>query len=137
MQFPDYRPRRMRRTENRRRMVRETRLDVSCFVYPLFVVPGENVTEEIPSMPGQYRYSVDTLMEEVSSIVDLGIRAVILFGLPNKKDPLGSEAFAKDGYLWVGVNDRKRCFTLKGGNVGIMGGIPAGNNSLCQCSGCH
>ena len=96
MNFPDYRPRRMRRTENLRRMVRETRLSPDDFIYPLFVVPGSGVEKPISSLPGQFNYSVDKAVEAASQAADLGIPSVILFGIPERKDSVGSEAW-KDG----------------------------------------
>jgi len=107
MGFPDYRPRRMRRNENLRRMVRETFLSVDDLVYPLFVVPGSSVREEISSMPGQYRFSVDRLAQEARIIKELGIPAVLLFGVPQHKDPLGSEAYAADGIVQRAVREIK------------------------------
>ena len=94
MQFPDYRPRRMRRNDRLRGMVRETRLDRSNFIYPLFIVPGSNVTREIGSMPGQFHYSVDKAVEAGRAAYDLGVSGVILFGVPDKKDAVGSEAWS-------------------------------------------
>ncbi len=97
MYFPDYRPRRLRRTENLRRMIRETRLSVDQLIYPLFVVPGAGVKNPVPSMPGVFQFSVDKLIEEVRSVVELDIPGVLLFGLPEKKDERGSEAHAENG----------------------------------------
>lgn len=88
--FPITRPRRVRRTEAMRGLVRETRLHPSQFVMPYFVTQGEGVQEPIGSMPGQYRWSVDRLVEEVRTLPDLGIGAILLFGIPATKDPLGS-----------------------------------------------
>ena len=85
MYFPDYRPRRFRRTENLRRLVRETRLSVDQLIYPLFVVPGSGVKNPVQSMPGVFQFSVDRLIEEVRSVVELDIPGVLLFGLPEKK----------------------------------------------------
>ncbi|HET6613495.1 MAG TPA: porphobilinogen synthase [Kofleriaceae bacterium] len=99
MQFPDYRARRTRRTEGLRRMVRETRLDVSNFIYPLFVVSGQGKKEAIASMPGQYRYSVDGAVEAAKQAYDLGIPAVILFGIPDSKDAVGAEAWNEAGVV--------------------------------------
>lgn len=107
MGFPDYRPRRMRRNENLRRMVRETSLAVDDLVYPLFVVHGRSVREEISSMPGQYRFSVDRLGQEARVIRQHGIPAVVLFGVPERKDPLGSEAYAEDGIVQRAVREIK------------------------------
>ncbi|MBR1761228.1 MAG: porphobilinogen synthase [Schwartzia sp.] len=87
------RPRRLRRTENIRAMVRETCLSVKDFVYPIFVVPGENVREEIPSMPGCYHLSVDRAVETAKEIAALGIPSVEVFGLPEYKDEIGSSAW--------------------------------------------
>jgi len=89
--------RRLRRTEAIRSLVRETRLSPESFVYPLFVVPGEGVREEIVSMPGQYHLSVDQLDLEAQELRSLGIPAVMLFGLPSAKDEEGTEAYAPDG----------------------------------------
>ena len=99
MNFPDYRPRRMRRTENLRRMVRETRLSPDDFIYPLFVVPGSGVEKPISSLPGQFNYSVDKAVEAASQAADLGIPSVILFGIPERKDSVGSEAWKDSGVV--------------------------------------
>ena len=90
-QFPQARPRRLRRTANLRRMVRETRLSVDGLIYPVFVVPGADVKEEIASMPGVFHQSVDRLVEDAREVADLGIPAMLLFGLPRTKDWEGSE----------------------------------------------
>ncbi|MEW5733636.1 MAG: porphobilinogen synthase [Thermodesulfobacteriota bacterium] len=97
MLFPDYRPRRVRASENLRRMVRENRLSVDNLIYPMFAVPGKNVKKEIPAMPGQYQLSSENLAAQAAEAAGLGIPAVILFGLPVKKDPLATSAYAKDG----------------------------------------
>lgn len=101
--FPTYRPRRLRFSENLRRMVRETTLAPRDFIYPLFVVHGEGVKREIPSMPGNYHWSVDLVAEEAEKIAALDIPAVILFGLPADKDPVGKENFAADGIVQQAV----------------------------------
>ena len=108
MQFPDYRPRRMRRTEGLRRLVRETRVPVDSFVYPLFVVPGRGVAREIPSMPGQYNRSIDKTVEAAREVHDLGIPGVILFGVPEKKDPVGAEAWDEKGIVQRAIRDIRR-----------------------------
>jgi porphobilinogen synthase len=105
--FPIYRPRRLRRGENVRRMVRETTLSPADFVYPLFAVHGSQVRREIPSMPGNYHGSVDLLAQEAESIARLGIPAVILFGLPAEKDPVGRENFAAQGIVQQAVRTIK------------------------------
>ena len=99
MQFPKYRPRRLRSNTLIRRLVREEHLSVNDLIMPLFVRPGSGLKLEIPSMPGNYQFSVDTLVEEVRELADLGIPGVILFGIPQKKDELGSEAYADDGII--------------------------------------
>jgi len=99
MQFPEYRARRVRASESLRRMVRETRLSVDNLVYPMFIQEGKAITAEISSMPGQFRYSVDRLKDPVKELVELGIPAVILFGIPDKKDPLAREAVRADGVV--------------------------------------
>jgi porphobilinogen synthase len=92
MAFPDTRPRRLRRTPALRRLVRETTLSPDNFIFPLFVCPGTGVRREISSLPGQFHFSVDALAREAEEIAKLGIPGVILFGLPSKKDEVGSEA---------------------------------------------
>jgi porphobilinogen synthase len=99
MLFPTYRPRRLRKNEGIRTLTRETRLSVEELVYPLFVVPGEKVKEEIPSMPGIFRYSVDEAVNEVKEIKDLGIQAILIFGIPERKDEYGSEAYDENGIV--------------------------------------
>lgn len=92
MSYPIERPRRLRRTATIRRMVRETKVTSDDFILPLFVCPGEKIKNEISSMPGNYHFSVDMVIDECRRADALGIPAVILFGLPDKKDPVGSEA---------------------------------------------
>jgi len=99
MLFPDYRPRRMRQSEAFRKMVRETALSVNDFILPLFAVDGKGVKDPIDAMPGQYHLSVDNLVKVARQAFDLGVPAIILFGIPPKKDPLGTQAYAKDGIV--------------------------------------
>jgi porphobilinogen synthase len=108
MQFPEYRARRSRRTEAIRRMVRETRLTTDAFIYPMFVVPGSGVKKEISSMPGQYHLSVDKAVDSAREAWDLGIPSVILFGIPEKKDAVGSEAWDDKGVVQRVVRELKR-----------------------------
>jgi len=103
MFFPAYRPRRMRRNENLRRLIRETKLSVDDLVHPLFVVPGKGVKKPIHSMPGNFQMSVDHLLKEVKQSKDLGIPAVLLFGIPDEKDELASGAVRKDGIIQQAV----------------------------------
>ncbi len=105
MVFPEYRPRRMRRTETFRAMIRETRLAPEQMIYPLFVLPGKGVREPVPSMPGVFRLSVDQLAAEARDCLALGVRSVLLFGLPDKKDGLGSGADPKNGLVPQAIRD--------------------------------
>ena len=93
------RPRRLRNGETLRRMVRETRMDSSSLIYPIFVKEGENILEEIPTMPGQYRYSVDTMGKKLEQLLNAGISSVMFFGIPAYKDEAGSGAYAEDGII--------------------------------------
>ena len=97
--FPDLRLRRTRELEPLRSLTRETRLDVSNFIYPLFITHGQGIRQPIEPMPGCYHLSLDMLAEEVAEIVGLGIPAVLLFGLPEEKDPVGSGAYDPEGII--------------------------------------
>ncbi|GIO43584.1 MULTISPECIES: porphobilinogen synthase [Paenibacillus] len=99
MSFPIVRHRRLRQSAGIRGMVRETVLDVNDFVQPIFVAHGSGIKREINSMPGVYHFSLDTLEEEVKDIVDLGIPAVLLFGIPESKDSVGSSAYDENGIV--------------------------------------
>jgi porphobilinogen synthase len=103
MQFPEYRARRLRKNENFRRLIRETRLSIDDLVYPLFVVGGKNFKKPIPSMPGNFQMSVDNIVKEVKKARELGIPAVLLFGIPAHKDDMATGAFAKDGIVQQAV----------------------------------
>ncbi len=103
MNFPDYRPRRMRKNENLRRLIRETRLSADNLIYPLFVVPGKGVKKPIASMPGVFQMSADVLVPEVRAAKEAGIPAVLLFGVPERKDEVASGAFARDGVVQQAV----------------------------------
>jgi len=98
------RPRRLRRTPAIRDMVRETTLSVKDFIAPLFVKPGQNVRDPIPSMPGQVQFSIDTIVEEAQELWSLGIPSLILFGLPDSKDAIGSRSWADDGVVQQAVS---------------------------------
>ncbi len=111
MHFPTRRPRRLRRSETIRRVMRETTLQVDDLIMPLFVVHGTGIRQEIAPMPGNYRLSVDQLTKEVKEIAALGIPAVILFGIPEHKDAYGSEAYAKDGIIQQAVRAIKDSVT--------------------------
>ncbi len=103
MQFPDCRLRRLRKNENFRRLTRETIISVDNFVYPLFVVSGKGVKKPIASMPGHFQLSVDNLVEEARAVQALKIPALLLFGIPDKKDEKASGAYAKDGIIQQAV----------------------------------
>jgi porphobilinogen synthase len=103
MSFPYERPRRLRRTERLRAMVRETTVSPANLIYPLFVAPGEGVRRAIGSLPGCFHLSVDQVGREAEEVERLGIGGVILFGLPNAKDPVGSEGYADDGVVQLAV----------------------------------
>jgi len=102
------RPRRLRRSETLRALVRETRLSPDDFVYPLFVCEGEGVRREIGSMPGVFNLSVDELVKEVEAARGAGVRSVILFGVPDEKDAAGSQAYAEDGVVQRAIRAVKR-----------------------------
>jgi porphobilinogen synthase len=99
MSFPTHRPRRLRRTEALRNMVRETRLSTAGFIYPMFVCPGSGVRNEISSMPGIHQQSVDKIVEECREVESLGIPGIILFGLPETKDARGTSSLHSDGVV--------------------------------------
>ncbi len=108
MYFPVYRPRRLRKNETLRRMVRETKLSPDDFIYPLFVTPGRKVRREISSMPGVAQLSVDLAVEEAREAHRLGIPAVLLFGIPRKKDLRGTEGYARTGIVQQAIRAIKR-----------------------------
>jgi porphobilinogen synthase len=97
----------MRKDERFRAMVRETHLSAAQYIYPLFVMPGKGIKEEVPSMPGVFRISVDQLAREAKECLSLGVNSVILFGLPESKDAVGSGAHAKDGIIQRAIKELK------------------------------
>ena len=99
MLFPDYRPRRMRQNDAFRRMIRETLLSVDDLILPLFAINGKDVKTPIPSMPGHFQLSTDNLVKIAKEACEFKIPAVMLFGIPDKKDPLGTRAYANDGIV--------------------------------------
>ena len=104
------RPRRLRGSETLRKMVRETRMDKSSLIYPLFVKEGAGIEEEIPSMPGQYRYSIDRLPYELERLTEAGVGSVMLFGIPDHKDEVGSGAYDPDGIVQRALRSAKKEF---------------------------
>ncbi|MCD7716382.1 MAG: porphobilinogen synthase [Lachnospiraceae bacterium] len=104
------RPRRLRGNEVLRKMVRETRVDASSLIYPIFIKEGTDIKEEIPTMPGQYRYSVDRMGEKLQSLLDAGVKSVMFFGIPDQKDEAGSGAYAENGIIQKALRQAKRDF---------------------------
>ena len=104
------RPRRLRGSENLRKMVRETRMDKSSLIYPLFVKEGTGIEEEIPSMEGQYRYSVDRLPFELERLQNAGVNSIMLFGIPDHKDEVGSGAYDPNGIVQKALREAKKQF---------------------------
>jgi porphobilinogen synthase len=137
MAFPVTRLRRLRRTEELRNLVRETRLTPDSFVYPMFVCPGEGVRKEIRSMPGVFNFSVDEAVKEAGEVQSLGVPAVILFGLPEKKDEVATGAWAETGIVQQAARALKRevpglilmgdvclCEYMSHGHCGIVKATP-------------
>ncbi len=104
------RPRRLRGNELLRKMVRETRVDASSLIYPIFIKEGTDIKEEIPTMPGQFRYSVDRMGEKLQSLLDAGVSSVMFFGIPDQKDEVGSGAYAENGIIQKALRQAKRDF---------------------------
>lgn len=140
------RPRRLRTTPVLRKMVRETRMDKSSLIYPMFVMEGENIKEEIPTMPGQYRYSVDRLAEALYEVRDAGVPSVMLFGIPDHKDACGSGAWAEDGIIQKAFSRGKKevpdlyyigdvcmCEYTSHGHCGILDGEYVDNDKTLEC----
>ena len=104
------RPRRLRGSEVLRKMVRETRMDKASLVYPMFVKEGSGIIEEIPTMPGQFRYSVDTQGEILSRLQDAGVKNVMFFGIPDHKDEVGSGAYDPEGIVQNALRQARKDF---------------------------
>ena len=114
MSFPLHRPRRLRRTEKLRNLVRERDINTAGFIYPMFVCPGRKVRREVDSMPGVYQQSADAIVEECREVESLGISGVILFGLPETKDPRGMSSLASDGVVQQAIEGIKKA------NLGLL-----------------
>ncbi|MEQ8204525.1 MAG: porphobilinogen synthase [Smithellaceae bacterium] len=108
MQFPEYRPRRLRKNENFRRLIRETQISVNDLIYPLFAVPGKDVKKPIASMPGIFQMSIENIIGEAKKARDLGIPGILLFGIPASKNEQATGAFAKDGIIQQAVRRIKK-----------------------------
>ena len=140
-----HRPRRLRNGEILRKMVRETRMDKSSLIYPTFVVEGENRKEEIPSMAGQYRYSIDQMLFKAEEMLEAGVNKVMLFGIPDHKDDCGSEAYAEHGIVQEAmralkarfpelylIGDVCMCEYTSHGHCGILHGHDVDNDETLQ-----
>lgn len=140
-----HRPRRLRNGEILRKMVRETRMDKSSLIYPTFVVEGENRKEEIPSMAGQYRYSIDQMLYKAEEMLEAGVNKFMLFGIPEHKDACGSEAYAEHGIVQEAmralkarfpelylIGDVCMCEYTSHGHCGILHGHDVDNDETLQ-----
>ncbi len=143
--FPEVRMRRLRRTQNIRNMVQEVHLNMNDYIYPIFVIEGQDIKNEIPSMPGIYQFSLDHLLEEVQRAVDAGVIAIMLFGIPVKKDECGSEAYNDDGIIQQAVRlvrahypelvistDVCMCEYTSHGHCGLIKGETVDNDSTLK-----
>ena len=108
MYFPAYRPRRLRKNSNIRELVAETRLSINDLIYPMFVMPGKNKRIQIKSMPGIYKQSIDNLIKEIKEVKKLGIKAILLFGIPEHKDEMGTEGYHEHGIIQKAVREIKK-----------------------------
>lgn len=139
------RPRRLRHGESLRKMVRETRMDKSSLIYPLFVQDGSQIEEEISSMTGQFRYSVDRLPFELERLCNAGVNSVMFFGIPDEKDEVGSQAYAKDGIIQKALGEAKKqfpdlyyitdvclCEYTSHGHCGLLKGREVDNDSTLE-----
>ena len=110
MFYPITRLRRLRLNQNIRDLIKETEITINDFVYPMFIIPGKSRSEEIESMPGIFRHSIDNALKEISEIVELGIKAILLFGIPEKKDNIATGAYSKKGIIQNAVKSIKKEF---------------------------
>jgi porphobilinogen synthase len=149
MLFPDYRPRRLRQSENLRRMIRETSLSVNDLILPLFVIAGKDVKSPIPSMPGHFNLSIDHFLKTAQQAYGLGIPAIIIFGIPEKKDALGTEAYAENGIVQkatkalkeklpdlVAITDVCLCQYTDHGHCGVVTGNTIDNDASLDLIAC-
>jgi len=108
MYFPAYRPRRLRKNSNLRELLAETKLSVDDFIYPMFVMPGKNKKVPVSSMPGIYKQSIDNLIKEIREVKKLGIKAILLFGIPERKDEMGTEGYDENGIIQKAIREIKK-----------------------------
>ena len=143
--FPEVRMRRLRRTQNIRKMVQEVQLNMNDYIYPIFVIEGTDIKNEIPSMPGIFQFSLDHLLEEVQRAVDAGVIAIMLFGIPAEKDACGSEAYNDNGIVQQAVRlirahypdlvistDVCMCEYTNHGHCGIIKGETVDNDATLE-----
>lgn len=146
--FPQERMRRLRRTQNIRNMVQEIQLNMNDYIYPIFVIEGDNIKAEIPSMPGIFQFSLDNVLAEVQRAVDAGVVAIMLFGIPAEKDDCGSGAYAEDGIIQKAVRlvrgtypelvistDVCMCEYTSHGHCGIINGENVDNDTTLEFLG--
>ena len=108
MYFPAYRPRRLRKSADLRELVSETRLSVKDFIYPMFVMPGKNKKVQVKSMPGIFKQSIDNIVKEMREVRKLGVKSVLLFGIPEKKDKMGTEGYHAEGIVQRALREIKK-----------------------------
>ncbi len=145
MAYPVHRLRRLRKNENIRRLVRENHISVDDLIYPLFIEEGQNIKKEIPSMPGIFRWSLDRVDEELDQVSDLGIPAVLLFGIPQHKDQIGSETWNEEGIIQKAVRHIKEkypdlyvitdvcfCEYTEHGHCGVLHGHDVANDPTLE-----
>ncbi|MBC8481979.1 MAG: porphobilinogen synthase, partial [Planctomycetes bacterium] len=148
MGFPEVRMRRLRTSNNMRRLVRGNSLSIDNLVYPLFVRPGENIKEPIASMTDCFHFSPDTIVSEAADVAALGIPAVLLFGLPSRRDEIGSEAWEEEGAVQQAIRGIKKtvpellvitdvclCAYTQSGHCGVVKGGKVDNDATCELLG--
>ncbi len=139
------RPRRLRQKEVLREMVRETKMSPNSLIYPMFIKEGSNIVEEIPSMEGQFRYSVDTMSDKLAKLKEAGVKSVMLFGIPKEKDELGTGAYASNGVIQTALREVKKnfpdlffiadvcmCEYTSHGHCGVLHGYEVDNDATLE-----
>ncbi|MBQ2276832.1 MAG: porphobilinogen synthase [Lachnospiraceae bacterium] len=139
------RPRRLRQKEVLREMVRETKMSPNSLIYPMFIKEGSNIVEEIPSMEGQFRYSVDTMSDKLAKLKEAGVKSVMLFGIPKEKDELGTGAYASNGVIQTALREAKKnfpdlffiadvcmCEYTSHGHCGVLHGYEVDNDATLE-----
>ena len=139
------RPRRLRQKVVLREMVRETKMSPNSLIYPMFIKEGSNIVEEIPSMEGQFRYSVDTMSDKLAKLKEAGVKSVMLFGIPKEKDELGTGAYASNGVIQTALREAKKnfpdlffiadvcmCEYTSHGHCGVLHGYEVDNDATLE-----